>query len=282
MAIIGLHIDSTPNIILAEINKYNNLINKYSKNKTIIQLFVSLAKSNKNYYDLIKENFKNKILFSVHISYTINIAKDSSYYNWWIKNLVSEIKIANDIGAFCVVIHLGKSLDLSLETAFNNMYINLLKVHNMLGNIPTKILIETSTGQGTEMCYELEDLARFYNKFKINDKLSQRFGICLDTCHIFNAGYDIRTIKGVSDYITEFDRLIGVDNIKLIHLNDSKNKLGAKVDRHENLTKGFIGQEGLEQIILLFSKLQVPLVLETPDEYLEDDFKFINKVLKIK
>ena len=125
MAIIGLHIDSTPNIILAEINKYNNLINKYSKNKTIIQLFVSLAKSNKNYYDLIKENFKNKILFSVHISYTINIAKDSSYYNWWIKNLVSEIKIANDIGAFCVVIHLGKSLDLSLETAFNNMYINL-------------------------------------------------------------------------------------------------------------------------------------------------------------
>lgn len=269
--IFGLHIDSTPTNILDEINKF--------KNNKIIQLFVSLAKSNKKYYEEIKNKYKGKILFSVHISYIINIALDSSKHNWWIRNFVDQIKIADYIGAFCVVIHLGKSLDLSIESAMNNMYINLLKVHNMLGNISTKILIETSTGQGTEMCYKLEDLARFYNKFKLNSKLTDRFGICLDTCHIFNAGYDIRTKKGVSDYLTEFDTLIGVENIKLIHLNDSKNILGAKVDRHENLTKGFIGKEGLEQIIILFSKLEVPLVLETPDEYLEDDFKFINKII---
>jgi deoxyribonuclease-4 len=269
--IIGLHIDSTPESLISEINKYNQV--------KIIQLFVTGAKTKKHFYDTIREKYKDKILFSVHISYIINIALDSSKYSWWINNFVEQIKIANHIGAFCVVVHLGKSLDLSVENALNNMYINLLKVHNMLGNISTKILIETSTGQGTELCYKLEDLAKFYNKFKLNSKLLNRFGICLDTCHIFNAGYDIRTKIGVSNYLTEFDKLIGIENIKLIHLNDSKNILGAKVDRHENLRKGFIGQEGLEQIILLFSKLNVPLVLETPDENLENDFKFINKLL---
>lgn len=270
-AITGLHIDSTPENIIYSINKY--------KQVKIIQLFVSLAKSNKKYYTEIKDNYKGKYVFSVHISYTVNIAQDSSKYNWWIKKLVEEIKLAEYIGAFCVVIHLGKSLDMSIETALNNMYINLLKVHNLLNNQQIKILIETSTGQGTEMCYQLEELARFYNKFKLNNKLADRFGICLDTCHIFNAGYDIRTKKGITDYLTEFDKLIGVENIKLIHLNDSKNKLGARVDRHENLNKGFIGKEGLEQIILLFSKLSVPMVLETPDIYIDDDLKFIDNLI---
>ena len=267
--IYGLHIDSTPETIMSNINKYNKL--------KIIQLFVSLGKTKRKIYDEIAEKYKNKILFSVHISYIINIALDSSVHSWWIRNIVDQIKLAHQIGAFCVVIHLGKSLDLSLESAMNNMYINLLKVHNML-KVPTKILIETSTGQGTEMCYELEELARFYNKFKSNDKLSDRFGICLDTCHIFNAGYDIRTKKGVIDYLTEFDKLIGVENIKLIHLNDSKNILGAKVDRHANLGTGFIGKEGLEQVIIFFDKLRVPMVLETPDEYLDDDLKFLSKI----
>lgn len=270
-AITGLHIVSTPENIIYSINKY--------KQVKIIQLFVSLAKSNKKYYTELRDNYKDKYIFSVHISYTVNIAQDSSKYNWWIKKLVEEIQLAEYIGAFCVVIHLGKSLDMSLETALNNMYINLLKVHNLLNNNNIKILIETSTGQGTEMCYQLEELARFYNKFKLNQKLSNRFGICLDTCHIFNAGYDIRTKKGITDYLTEFDKLIGIENIKLIHLNDSKNKLGAHVDRHENLNKGFIGKEGLEQIILLFSKLSVPMVLETPDIYIEDDLKFIDNLI---
>jgi len=269
--IIGVHIDSTPNLIISEIEKYRK------EDCNIIQLFVSPAKKNKEYYELIEKKYKNKLLFSIHISYTINIAQSSNYYNWWINQFIEEAKIGYKLGAFCVVIHLGKSLDLSIETAINNMYINLLKVHNKL-KIPIKILIETSTGQGTEMCYELEKLARFYNKFKSNDKLSNRFGICLDTCHIFNAGYDIRTKKGVSEYLTDFDRLIGVENIKLIHLNDSKNNLGAKVDRHANLGTGFIGKEGLEQIIIFFNKLKVPLVLETPDEYLEEDLKFLRKI----
>ena len=122
--IYGLHIDSTPETIMSNINKYNKL--------KIIQLFVSLGKTKRKIYDEIAEKYKNKILFSVHISYIINIALDSSVHSWWIRNIVDQINLAHHIGAFCVVIHLGKSLDLSLETAMNNMYINLLKVHNML------------------------------------------------------------------------------------------------------------------------------------------------------
>ena len=215
--IYGLHIDSTPETIMSNINKYNKL--------KIIQLFVSLGKTKRKYYDEIIQKYKNKILFSVHISYIINIALDSSVHSWWIRNIVEQIKLAHEIGAFCVVIHLGKSLDLSIETAMNNMYINLLKVHNKLDKIPIKILIETSTGQGTEMCYTIEKLAKFFNKFTVNKELSDRFGICLDTCHIFNAGYDIGTKDNVIKYMDKFEELIGVSKIKLIHLNNSKNIL---------------------------------------------------------
>ena len=271
--IIGVHIDSTPNLIISEIDKYKK------EECNIIQLFVSPAKKNKKYYDQVIKKYKNKILFSIHISYTINIAQSSSYYNWWINQFVEEAKIGYNLGAFCVVIHLGKSLDLSEETALNNMYINLLKVHNKLEKIPIKILIETSTGQGTEMCYTLEKLAKFFNKFKVNKELSNRFGICLDTCHIYNAGYDIGNKDNVIKYFDKFEELIGVSNIKLIHLNNSKNNLGAKVDRHENLDEGYINLKGIKQIILLFTKLEVPLVLETPDKKIINDIKIIKKLI---
>jgi len=271
MSIYGLHIDSTPKNLLSEIDKY--------KKCKVIQLFVSIGKSYREYYEQVRNKYFNKMLFSVHINYTVNIAQDSSKYNWWINNLVEEIKLAHYIGAFCVVIHLGKSLDLNIDVALNNMYINLLKVHHKLNKINIKILIETSTGQGTEMCYKIEDLAKFYNKFKLNNDLSKRFGICLDTCHIFNAGYDITSKKGVEEYLKLFDKLIGVENIKLIHLNDSKNKLGAHIDRHENINKGFIGLEGLNQVIIFFTKLQVPFVLETPDKFIDDDLKLLEKYI---
>ena len=217
---------------------------------------------------------------SVHISYTVNIANDSNKYAWWTKQFVEEIKLAHKLSAFAVVVHLGRSLDQPEQVALNNMYINLIKINNKTKNIPIKILIETSTGQGSEMCYKLEDLARFYNKIKMNKEMSDRFGICLDTCHLFNAGYDIRTVEGVKNYMKQFDELIGIENIKLIHLNDSKNELGKKIDRHANIDKGHIGHNGLEEIVKLFGKLGVPLILETPDEFLENDILFIKKCTK--
>jgi deoxyribonuclease-4 len=269
MSYIGIHIDSTPNSLIDQIEYYSN------KKCKVIQLFVSTSKSAREFYKPIKELQKKlKFIISVHISYTINIASDPTKYSWGMSQFIEEIKIAHQIGAYAVVVHLGKQLDLSKETAINNMLINLLKVINEIKDLDITILIETSTGQGSEMCYNLDDFSKFYNKIKNN-----KVGICVDTCHIFNAGYNIRTTNGVDKYFKEFDSKIGISHIKLIHLNDSKNKLGANIDRHANIGRGYIGDNGLKLVTMFFSKLGVPIVLETPDEYINDDLKKLQKFI---
>jgi deoxyribonuclease-4 len=99
--------------------------------------------------------------------------------------------------------------------------------------------------------------------------------MCLDTCHIFNAGYDISNKKKIKIYLDEFEKLIGINEIKLIHLNDSKNKVNSKLDRHENINYGYIGKDGLIEIAKFFTKLGISIVLETPDAHIEDDLKLI-------
>ena len=270
--LIGLHIDSTPETLIDEIEKYKNKCG-------IIQLFVSNAKKYKLYYDNLKESVKKyNLKVSVHISYTINLSKDSTKFTWWIHQMADEIKLAEKIGAFVVVVHLGKQLDLSLDVALNNMYINLIKVASLVYNYNIKILLETSTGQGSETLFKIEDLAKFYSKLKDNKLLTNKIGICLDTCHIFNAGYDISDKKKINKYLDDFERLIGINEIKLIHLNDSKNKVGSHLDRHENINYGYIGKEGIIEIAKFFTKLGVSLVLETPDEHITEDLKLLQKI----
>jgi deoxyribonuclease-4 len=270
--LIGLHIDSTPESLVDEIEKYKNKCG-------IIQLFVSKAKKYKLYYDNFKELIKKyNLKVSVHISYTINLSKDSTKFTWWIYQMVDEIKIAEKIGAFAVVVHIGKQLDLPIDVALNNMYINLIKVVSLVQKNNVKILLETSTGQGSEILYRLEDLAKFYKKLKANTLFRERIGICVDTCHIFNAGYDISDKKKIKEYLDEFERLIGINQIKLIHLNDSKNKLGSHLDRHANINHGYIGKDGLIEIIRFFTKLGVSIVLETPDEYIDEDLELLKNI----
>ena len=267
MSLIGIHIDSTPNSLIDQIEYYNN------KNCKALQLFVSTNKKHKDFYKPKKKLINNLgIILSVHISYTINIASDSNNYSWGIMQFIEEIKIAHEIGAYAVVVHLGKQLDLTKEIALNNMFINLLKVLDAIDELDIKILIETSTGQGSEMCYNLDDFAMFFKKIKNN-----KIGICLDTCHIFNAGYDIRTKKTTETYLKEFDDKIGITNIKLIHLNDSYNDLGKHIDRHQNIGRGYIGVEGIKQIIMFFTSLNIPIVLETPDEFINDDLAILSR-----
>lgn len=265
--LIGLHIDSTPETLYNEIEKYKDKCG-------VIQLFVSLSKKYNNFYVNLKDLIiKYKLKVSVHISYTINLSKDSTKFMWWIYQMVNEIKLAEKIGAFVVVVHLGKQLDLSLDVALNNMYINLIKVTSLTKKNQIKILLETSTGQGSETLFKIEDLAKFYLKLKRNKLLTEKIGICLDTCHIFNAGYDISNKNKIKLYLDNFERLIGINEIKLIHLNDSKNKLGSYLDRHANINYGYIGKLALIEIARFFTKLGVPIVLETPDEHINDDLE---------
>jgi deoxyribonuclease-4 len=262
----GLHIDSTPSKLIEQIELYKNL--------KCIQLFLNIDKKHKNIYANFKkltEKYKMNII--IHASYTINIAQQWDEYSWWIQQLILEIKLAHDIGARFIVLHLGKSIDLDLTVALNNMYSALLYVATKIKDINIKILLETSSGQGSEMCIKIEDLSNFINKLlhHRNKNISDKFGICVDTCHIFSAGYDINTKDSVKTYLTEFDKYIGLTNIKLFHLNNSKTKLGSNVDRHDNLEKGIINLEGLKEIIKFGFRLNIPLILETPDDYIKDD-----------
>ena len=272
----------------AHINPLDDLINETDKVKkaggNMVQIFLTLPGEKvamkqtqddlKNYKDYLD---KNGMKVVVHSSYTHNMAREWDKYSWWIKNLEIEIKYAHYIGAIGLVLHFGKSLELTKEEAYNNMYTSLIYIHNktiQYKDVP--ILLETSTGQGTELCFKIEDLAHFYKKFSKNiTDIKDRFKLCIDTCHVFSAGYDIRTKKGVTEYLKLFEKLIGLRYVRLIHLNDCKVELGKHVDRHENFGKGFIGLDGIKIIYKYFKKINIPIILETPNEGYNNEFKML-------
>ncbi|QKF93996.1 Ap endonuclease 2 [Fadolivirus algeromassiliense] len=221
---------------------------------------------------------KNNMKVIVHSSYIHNIARKWDEYSWWLKNLEIEIKYAHMIGAYGVVLHFGKQLDLSIEEAYNNMYTSLLYIHNKTKDYKDiLILLETSTGQGSEMCYKLEDLSHFYKKFSnnINKEIKNRIKLCIDSCHIFAAGYNLKTKKDVKIYLEAFEELVGLQYVKLIHLNDCKVDVGGQRDRHDNIGKGYIGFDGLKYFYDYFKKLNVPIVLETPNNGYKMEIKLL-------
>ncbi len=268
----GIHINSDPQNISNELIKYKDL--------KCIQLFLNLNdKYNKDYTNFKNISLQNKQNIIIHLSYTINIAQTWSEHSWWITQCIMEIKKAHNINAKYVVLHLGKSLDMDMNIALNNMYSALLYISSNIKEIPIMILLETSSGQGSEMCISIDELSRFINKL-LNNKnkhISEKFGICVDTCHIFNAGYSLNNKKEVEKYLNEFDEKIGIKNIKLIHLNNSKTELNSKIDRHENLEYGKIKLDGIKHIIKFASKLEIPLVLETPDIHMDNDIDIIKE-----
>jgi deoxyribonuclease-4 len=137
-----------------------------------------------------------------------------------------------------------------------------------------KIILETSAGQGTELLSNFDEFLMFMQKFKTD----KRFGICLDTCHIFSAGIDIRDKKTFGNIISKCDDKIGLKKIELVHLNDSKHDLGERKDRHESLGYGFIGRDGLKDIIKKLKSKNIPIILETPSAYHENELKWIKKL----
>lgn len=124
----------------------------------------------------------------------------------------------------------------------------------------TTVLLETMAGKGTEVGRSFEELKEILNRIALTDKM----GVCLDTCHVFDGGYDI--VGHLDDVLEQFDKTIGLDKLKAIHLNDSKNPLGSRKDRHEKIGGGFIGLEAIIKIINHPALKHLPFNLETPNE----------------
>ncbi|ASP28260.1 endonuclease IV [Spiroplasma corruscae] len=211
---------------------------------------------------LLKEYKINKDKLICHGPYTINLANTikPETYDLGIRLLKEEIIRLGEIGVKTLVLHPGATVGASLEKGLDSLIkgLDTVLLDPEIINIDIKIALETMSGKGTEICTKFEDFKYIFNNAKSTSKL----GVCIDTCHINDAGYDIK--NNLDGVIEEFNKIIGINRLLAIHLNDSKNELNSHKDRHHNIGYGKIGFESLNKIVHnpLFS--QIPIVLETP------------------
>ncbi len=198
-----------------------------------------------------------------HASYLINLG--SSKEEQATKSIgafVDELARCAALGIPHLVFHPGSHGGAGVEAGLANVTKNLDRVIEQAGDdcASVTILLETTAGQGTGLGYRFEELAWILENSQYQDRLA----VCVDTCHIFAAGYDIRTPETYEATFAEFDRLIGIDRIRFFHLNDSKKELGSRVDRHEHIGKGHIGLAGFRELLQDTRFAYHPMTLETP------------------
>lgn len=193
----------------------------------------------------------------IHAPYIINLANNSNKdkYSFSINFLSEELNRANMLGIKKVVLHPGSFTNLTLEDGINNI-INALNLI-IKPNLDVNICLETMAGKGTEVGFKLEHIKKIIDGVKYNDKLM----VCLDTCHLNDAGYDM---SHFDKFLDDFDNIIGIEKIGCIHVNDSLNVLSSKKDRHANIGYGTIGFDSLIKIIYNDRLKYVPKILETP------------------
>jgi deoxyribonuclease-4 len=231
--------------------------------------------------ELKKYTMENKILMAVHLPYTINIATTLGYDLWWIDSVIKEFDVCNYTNIKYLVLHTGKSAAAkSNEEALLNMKksINIIctYIHKNYNKINTQILLENCAGQGTEMLYNINDFLDFYKSLDKSEKTIIK--ICIDTCHLFASGYDLKEKKDVDDLFNLIHKKVNIKTLKLIHLNDSKNICGSRVDRHEALGHGKINKSCIKRLIKLGKKLNIPMILESPAENPAREIKLIKDV----
>ena len=135
------------------------------------------------------------------------------------------------------------------------------------------ILLENTAGQKNSVGADFKQLGEIFKQLKP----SKKFGVCFDTCHAFVSGYDLRTEAKVKETFAEFDKHVGMDNLKILHLNDAKGDIGCNLDRHYHLGMGGIGEKGISAIVKFANKKKIPIILETPIDDDRDDFENIRK-----
>ena len=267
MSLIGIHLDDM-----------GDMMGPLYDHVDHFQIFVDpMVDYPEKYPDQLQYIRRNRIMIVVHSSYTVNISKKRSADDWWVELVLREIEQAHIIGGYCLVIHTGKSIDLDRSVAINNMYSFLLHINrstvDRFGEV--KLLIETPSGRGTELLYDLDDYLNFMKKLL---NISDRFGCCIDSCHLFSSGIDLRKKENIDHMFGRLNRTIGMGAIKLCHLNDSKDGLGEKKDRHQTIGRGMIGMDGITLIAIFLKNIGIPIILETPRHNIFDDLRLIRSL----
>jgi len=201
----------------------------------------------------------NDLNIFAHSGYLINLAGDGDNYIKSINAVIDEIKRAELLNIKYIVIHPGSHKDMGLEYGINKIAQSIDKI---FATYPSKVklLLETTAGMGSSVGHKFEHLQEIIEKSSSKNNL----GVCLDTCHIFAAGYDISKKESCKKVIESFHTIIGLDSLKLIHVNDSKKEYNSRVDRHTHIGNGFIGNDGFNFFLNDDRIKNIPLILETP------------------
>ena len=200
----------------------------------------------------------------VHAPFLINLGSptEGTYKNSLASTQYS-LKRGREIGALGVVIHTGSAVDEGhVDKAWKQINKGMMPILSKLKDDDPWLLLEPTAGQGQSLVRKLDDLTRYFEALEWHP----RVGVCLDTCHVFAAGHDIKSKGGMKKTIDLLESIVGRERIRLIHANDSMDVLGSLKDRHENLGKGEIGSKPFEEMIAHPAIADAPLILETPGE----------------
>lgn len=198
----------------------------------------------------------------VHAPYIVNLAQnDDDKWQYAVDFITNEVKLCFMCGMKYMVLHPGAHVGMGYEYGIKRISEGLIQILNRTKETDVVICLETMAGKGTEVGCTFEQIKAIMDLVK-----SDRIQVCLDTCHIFDAGYDI--VNHYDEVLNEFNDIISFKNLKVIHLNDSKNILGSKKDRHENIGLGNIGFETLHRFVVDKRFENIPKILETP--YVKD------------
>lgn len=205
----------------------------------------------------LKDNHFGKLV--AHAPYTMNLCSDKADIREFAKNmLVEDLQRMEYTPGNYYNFHPGSHVGQGVETAIT--YIVSALDEAMFPEMTTTVLLEAMAGKGTEVGRSFEELRTIIDRVKDNSHL----GVCLDTCHLWDGGYDV--VSDFSSVLDEFDRVIGPDRLKAIHINDSKNELGSHKDRHEKIGEGNIGLEAFRKIVTEPRVQGLPFILETPND----------------
>ena len=229
-----------------------------------------------NYKNNLSQSNIDRLATVAHMPYLPNLSSpEISVYEKSIHTMIREVERCDKLGIPYLVTHLGSHKGTGEDKGIQRLVSALTEVAKT--NKDVTILLENTAGQKNSVGSDFTQLAEIF----FGLKPASRFGICIDTCHAFAAGYDLRNEKNVKDVFEKFDSEIGLKHIKIIHLNDSKGELGCHLDRHEHLGLGHIGEAGLSQVVKLANKNKIPIILETPIDERRTDFENIRKAKEI-
>jgi deoxyribonuclease IV len=233
---------------------YKAVEEAFTRGCDVVQLF---TKNNNQWRakEIVQEDVRlfaaslqaRKIMHPIaHASYLINLASpDAVLRQKSIDSMAIELERADRLGIPYVVVHPGAHTTVSPEEGIALVAESINQVHRQHPKAKALVTLEVTAGQGTCLGCKLEHLADIVKQMK----RAERVAVCVDTCHVFAAGYDIRDRKGYLAFWRQFDELLGLDRLKAIHLNDSKRELGSRVDRHEQIGRGQIGLAGFRHFL---------------------------------